>query len=92
MVRTCIPSQVTQMAYNNALAVRPDGSVFSGSRDGTIEVLCGVNGAHLHTLRSLSEVLYLAFAPDGNLFSGGINATPLTRHVLQCGRTCLEVW
>jgi len=52
-----------------ALAVGPDGKVFSGSDDGTISVWSGDDGAHLHTLACGVTVHALAVMANGTLCS-----------------------
>jgi WD40 repeat protein len=58
-----------------ALAVGPDGKVFSGSSDRTVRVWSGVNGAQLHTLKggmgAVHCVCALALGRDGTMYSGG---------------------
>jgi len=54
-----------------ALAVSSDGKVYSGSRDSTVRVWSGVNGALLHTLTCKKSNQALAIARDGTLYSGG---------------------
>lgn len=56
-----------------ALAVGPDGKVFSASTDGLISVLNGETSALQYTLNVvciLSMVFSLAFGRDGTLYSG----------------------
>eukprot|EP00037_Helgoeca_nana_P027502 m.315073 g.315073 ORF g.315073 m.315073 type:complete len:462 (+) comp27516_c0_seq3:102-1487(+) len=59
-----------------ALAVGPDGRVFSGSADSTVGVWSGVDGTLLQTLRGHEkEITTLAIDPGGLLYSGSKDCT-----------------
>jgi outer membrane protein assembly factor BamB len=59
-----------------ALAIGPDGKVYSGSQDRTIRVWSGESGAHLQTLQGhTNEVRALAIGLDGKIHSGSCDET-----------------
>jgi WD40 repeat protein len=59
-----------------ALAVGLDGKVYSGSKDYTIRVWSGDNGAHLHTLEGHTKrVVALTIGLSGKLYSGSWDCT-----------------
>lgn len=59
-----------------SLAVGPDGSLYSGSRDATVRVWGGPDLTHIRTLRGHTEgVCQLAVGPDGTVYSGSLDAT-----------------
>eukprot|EP00037_Helgoeca_nana_P028282 m.331085 g.331085 ORF g.331085 m.331085 type:complete len:423 (+) comp27723_c0_seq15:4717-5985(+) len=59
-----------------SLAVAPDGSLYSGSRDATVRVWGGPDLTHIRTLRGHTEgVCQLAVGPDGTVYSGSRDGT-----------------
>jgi hypothetical protein len=59
-----------------ALAVRLDGSIYSGSDDFTVRVWSGVSGEHLRTLEGHTGcVNALAVGLDGKIYSGSSDTT-----------------
>jgi WD40 repeat protein len=55
----------------DALAVGPDGTLYSGSWDTTVRVWSGVDGAPIRTLEGHREPVFsLAVGPDGAVYSG----------------------
>jgi WD40 repeat protein len=59
-----------------ALAIAPDGMVYSGSGDGTVRVWSGETGVLLMTLRGHTNgVIAVAVGPEGKIYSGSYDTT-----------------
>jgi hypothetical protein len=84
----CVKTLIGHTGCVNALALAPDGTLYSGSGDNTIKMWNTIQGTCFKTLEGhTNSVWSLALAPDGTLYS---DSSDMTIKVWKADGTCVR--